>query len=147
MGLRVLTMWVESDVAYSVCTFVTEFKQYEGLVKSFVDHGFSYSDCEYIYVDNSETNQYDAYRGINKFLTTASGRYVIICHQDVLLMDDGRQKLDAVLKEGSIGSIQVLGRLWKRRRRLSWAAGASPFGSLWGKSTHRAAAAKGERSR
>ena len=69
------------------------------LVKSFVDHGFSYNDCEYIYIDNSETNQYDAYRGINKFLTTANGKYVVICHQDVLLIDDGRQKLDAVLKE------------------------------------------------
>jgi hypothetical protein len=89
----------ESSVIYSFCTFVTQFGQYDELVKSFVDHGFSYNDCEYIYIDNSEGNQYDAYRGINKFLTTASGRYVIICHQDVLLIDDGRQKLDAVLKE------------------------------------------------
>lgn len=89
----------ESSVVYSICTFVTRFEQYDALVKSFVYHGFSYNDCEYIYIDNSEKNQYDAYRGINKFLTTATGRYIVICHQDVLLVDDGRQKLDTVLRE------------------------------------------------
>ena len=89
----------ESGIAYSICTFVTQFGQYKDLVKSLVDHGFSYNDCEYIYIDNSEKIQYDAYQGINKFLTTAKGRYIVICHQDVLLIDDGRQKLDAVLSE------------------------------------------------
>ena len=78
---------------------MTKLDQYKALVKSFVDRGFSYSDCEYLYINNSKENQYDAYRGINKFLTTAKGRYVVICHQDVLLVDDDRQKLDAVLSE------------------------------------------------
>ena len=89
----------ESGIAYSICTFVTRFGQYKDLVKSFVDHGFSYDDCQYIYIDNSEKIQYDDYQGINKFLTTARGRYIVICHQDVLLIDDGRQKLDAILRE------------------------------------------------
>ena len=89
----------DNQIVYSICTFVTRFEQYRAAVKTFVDHGFSYNDCEYIYIDNSDKNQYDAYRGINKFLTTANGRYIIICHQDVLLVDDGREKLDAVLKE------------------------------------------------
>jgi len=89
----------DSDVIYSICTFVTRFNQYSDLVKSFVDHGFSYRDCEYIYIDNTNNNQYDAFRGINKFLTTARGKYIVICHQDVLLVDDGREKLDAVLSE------------------------------------------------
>jgi hypothetical protein len=89
----------DSDIVYSICTFVTRFDQYNDLIKSFVDHGFSYNDCEYIYIDNTDKNQYDAYRGINKFLTTSKGKYIVICHQDVLLVDDGRQKLDAVLSE------------------------------------------------
>ena len=89
----------ESGIVYSICTFVTRFEQYKDLVKSFVEHGFAYNDCEYIYIDNSEKNQYDNYQGINKFLTTARGRYIVICHQDVLLIDDGRQKLDTVLRE------------------------------------------------
>ena len=89
----------ESCVVYSICTFVTQFGQYKDLVKSFVNQEFSYNDCEYIYIDNSDENQYDGYSGINKFLTTENGRYIVICHQDVLLIDDGRDKLDAVLRE------------------------------------------------
>jgi hypothetical protein len=89
----------DSRVVYSICTFVTKFEQYKDLVKSFVNHDFTYIDCEYIYVDNSGKNQYDAYSGINKLLTTATGRYIVICHQDILLIDDGREKLDAVLME------------------------------------------------
>ena len=89
----------DSGVIYSICTFVTRFDQYNNLVNSFVSHGFSYNDCEYIYIDNSKDNRYDAYRGINKLLTTAKGKYIVICHQDVLLIDDGREKLDAVLSE------------------------------------------------
>ena len=89
----------DNGIIYSICTFVTRFDQYKAAAKSFVDHGFSYHDCEYMYIDNSDENQYDAYRGINKFLTTANGKYIVICHQDVLLIDDGREKLDAVLGE------------------------------------------------
>lgn len=89
----------DSGVVYSICTFVTRIEQYKTLVKSFVDHGFSYEDCEYIYIDNSSSSQYDAYRGVNKLLTVARGRYIVLCHQDVLLVNDGREKLDAVLSE------------------------------------------------
>ena len=89
----------DNGIVYSICTFITRFEQYKAAVKSFVDHGFSYHDCEYMYIDNSDENQYDAYRGINKFLTTANGKYIVLCHQDVLLIDDGREKLDAVLGE------------------------------------------------
>ncbi len=89
----------ERGVVYSICTFVTKFEQYKGLVRSLVDYGFSYKDCEYLYIDNSEINQYDAYQGVNKFLTTAHGRYIVICRQDVLLIDHDRQRLDAVLRE------------------------------------------------
>ena len=89
----------DNGIVYSICTFVTRSEQYKAAAKSFVDHGFSYNDCEYLYIDNSDKNQYDAYRGINKFLTTANGKYIVICHQDVLLVDDGREKLDAVLGE------------------------------------------------
>ena len=89
----------DSGVIYSICTFVTRIEQYKVLVKSFVDRGFSYEDCEYLYIDNSSNIQYDAYRGINKLLTVTRGRYIVLCHQDIILIDDGREKLDAVLSE------------------------------------------------
>jgi hypothetical protein len=88
-----------SETRYSICTFVTLRSQYDEMVESFVSHGFAYDDCEYLYIDNSEKNHYEAYAGINKFLTIAKGRYVIICHQDLLLLEDDRKKLDAVLEE------------------------------------------------
>jgi hypothetical protein len=69
------------------------------MVESFVSHGFSYDDCEYLYIDNSETNHYEAYAGINKFLAISKGLYIIICHQDLLLLQDDRKKLDAVIEE------------------------------------------------
>lgn len=88
-----------SKFSYSICTFVTNHSQYNDMVDSFVSHGFLYDDCEYLYIDNSETNRYDAFAGLNKFLTVATGLYIIICHQDVLLLEDGRKKLDAVIEE------------------------------------------------
>ena len=62
-----------SPFRYSVCTFVNNRLQYKNMVDSFVSRGFSYDDCEYLYIDNSEDNRYEAYAGINKFLTVASG--------------------------------------------------------------------------
>jgi hypothetical protein len=89
---------VATGIRYSICTLVTNKDQYDGMLSSFADHGFNESDCEFIQIDNSNTNQYDAYQGLNLFLTVARGEYIIICHQDILLIDD-RVKLDAVLED------------------------------------------------
>jgi hypothetical protein len=55
-----------SEVRYTICTFVTRHSKYNDMVESFVSHGFSYDDCEYLYIDNSQTNRIDAFAGINK---------------------------------------------------------------------------------
>jgi hypothetical protein len=94
-----ITETKSSEIRYSICTFVTRHSQYNDMVESFVSHGFSYGDCEYLYIDNSEANRCEAYAGINKFLTTARGLDVIICHQDLLLLEDDRTKLDSVIRE------------------------------------------------
>ena len=100
MGQPIEISQVKSDeIRYSICTFVTRRSQYSEMVESYVSHGFSYDDCEFLYIDNSETNRYEAYAGINKFLTTAKGLYIIICHQDVRLLQDDRKKLDSVIEE------------------------------------------------
>ena len=61
----------DSGVAYSICTFVTRFRQYKELVNSFVDHGFSYNDCEYIYIDNSEKRLIPQAPGVRWVVTKA----------------------------------------------------------------------------
>jgi len=78
----------DENPVFSVCTLVTDYQQYQQMVRSFHEHGFSGSDCEYLFLDNSATNRYDGFSGINRLLQTARGRYIVVCHQDILLIDD-----------------------------------------------------------
>ncbi len=79
---------------YSICTLANKPSEYVEMVNSFVKAGFGESDCEYIYSDNSINNEFEAFGGINRFLREAKGEFVIVCHQDVLLTIDDRQKLE-----------------------------------------------------
>jgi hypothetical protein len=67
--------------------------------QTFAAGGFAAPDCEFLYLDNSAGNRFDAYAGYNLFLRAARGEYVILCHQDVRLLSDGRDRLDAVIAE------------------------------------------------
>ncbi len=80
--------------AFSICTLVTDKAQYQRFLTSFENAGFNNSDCEFLYIDNSENNQADAYQGINRMIHAASGRYLICCHQDILLDFDQRPTLE-----------------------------------------------------
>lgn len=73
---------------FSVCTLVTNLQEYQAMVDSFKNAGFNEQNTEFIYIDNSEGNAYDGYSGLNRFLNTADGKYIIICHQDILLNFD-----------------------------------------------------------
>lgn len=95
---------VEADVNYyaeekrfSICTLMTNSAQYFEMLKSFQSHGFNAKDCEFLYLDNSTTNRWDAFAGLNLFLNTARGRYIILCHQDIRLHTDGINQLEMVL--------------------------------------------------
>lgn len=89
----------EASICYSVCTIVTRPHEYADMVNSFVSRGFREPECEFLYLDNSEGNTFDAYAGYNLFLNVARGSYVILCHQDILLIEDDRPKLDMILEE------------------------------------------------
>lgn len=106
---------------FSICSLVTRREEYMEMVESFVDHGFTPADCEYLYIDNSELNVFDAFSGYNLFLAEARGDYIILCHQDIVLLEDGRLELEARLAEleardpnwgvcGNVGGIE-LGRV------------------------------------
>ena len=84
---------------YSICTVVTKAAQYGAMVEGFAARGFAAEDCEFLYVDNSAGNRFDAHAAYNLFLDVAAGDYVILCHQDVVLLEDGRARLDAVIAE------------------------------------------------
>ena len=87
------------SVRFSICTLVTDHSEYAAMVGSFRAGGFDGSDCEYLYLDNSLENAFDAFAGGNIFLREASGDFIILCHQDLLLLDDDRTTLETRLAE------------------------------------------------
>jgi len=80
---------IEYPYDFSICTLMTQTDQYHKMLRSFMEAGFSPDRCEYLYIDNSKENLYDAYGAFNIFLQRAQGRYIIICHQDIELIYDG----------------------------------------------------------
>jgi hypothetical protein len=97
--IRADTVSPDGGVRYSICTLMTRPAQYAEMTESFRRMGFDGDDCEYLFLDNAVSNRYDAYTGLNLFLSVARGRYVILCHQDILLEQDGREQLDRVLAD------------------------------------------------
>lgn len=92
----------EMRVRYSICTIISRAEEYAEMVDSFKQHGFQEPLCEYLYLDNTQGNVFDSYTGYNLFLTVAQGEYIILCHQDVQLIQDGRAKLDVVLEDMNV---------------------------------------------
>jgi len=88
-----------SQIKYSICTLVTNKLEYEEMVASFINAGFDPAFCEYLYIDNSNQNKYDAYSGIAKFLQLAKGKYILLCHQDLIANFDRIEKLERCIEE------------------------------------------------
>jgi hypothetical protein len=85
---------------FSICSIVNRPAQYAEMVKSFQAGGFTAAaGCEYLYLDNSSSNRYEAYSGYNFFLRFAKGKYLILCHQDVSLIEDGFDRMNEVIEE------------------------------------------------
>ncbi len=64
---------------------------------SFAAHGFTPGVTEFLHLDNSARNAWDAYAGLARLLDQARGAHVILCHQDVRLIGDDAAKLAALL--------------------------------------------------
>jgi GT2 family glycosyltransferase len=103
---------------FSICSLVTDKQEYDQMRTSFHSAGFTEENSEFLYADNSNGNTYDGYQGVKAFLTKATGTYIIICHQDVLLSYD---TIDTLMQ-----CIEELGRLDK-----NWAiAGNAGYNGL-----------------
>ena len=85
--------------AFSICTLVTDHADYLAMQASFAAHGFGPEAAEFLHLDNSVGNRWDAFAGLAAMLAEARGRYVICCHQDVRLIGDGATALLARLAE------------------------------------------------
>jgi hypothetical protein len=96
-SIRADLRWQEKCIRYSICTIVTRPAEYSEMVESFRSHGFREPECEFLYLDNTQGNAFDAYSGNNLFLNVALGEFIVLCHQDILLIGDGRAELDEAL--------------------------------------------------
>ncbi|RZK37823.1 MAG: acyl esterase [Pedobacter sp.] len=76
------------EYEFSICSLVTRKDEYDEMVDSFQRSGFTDDICEFIYADNTRSNLFDAYEAINYFLRKANGKYIILCHQDILINKD-----------------------------------------------------------
>lgn len=84
---------------YSICTLASRPDEYQEMVASFIAAGFTPDICEYLCIDNSKKNTYDAFAGFNRFLREAKSEYIIVCHQDILLNEHKIADLDLRINE------------------------------------------------
>jgi hypothetical protein len=87
-----------SEVAFTFATLLTDQPVYDAFRASLARGGFTHNDCEFLVVDNQATNRGDGYTGLNALMDAARGQYVVLCHQDLLLIDN-RETLERALCE------------------------------------------------
>lgn len=80
---------------YTIGTLVNDRAQYADMLASFHANGFTDADCEFLPAFDPAS----AYSALNAILAAARGRFVILCHQDIRLLDDGRDALDQRLAD------------------------------------------------
>jgi hypothetical protein len=88
-----------TEPRYTIATLVSNRTHYDAMLASFRAGGFEDSDCQYLFIDNTGPLQSDAYSGLNAALNAARAPIVILCHQDVRLIDDDRKVLERRLTE------------------------------------------------
>ncbi len=96
---RITKSAAESLPLFTVCTIVTNLNEYAAMRTSFVEHGFTNENTSFSFADNSNGNEFDAFEAYNIFLVEARSKYIILCHQDILLLQDGFYELLVRLHE------------------------------------------------
>ncbi len=88
-----------SGPKFSVCALVQSQDRFDRLIASFVRLGFTAATTEFLAADNRAGNQFDGYSWQGPLLAQARGRYVIFCHDDIELIDQGHDDLSALLDD------------------------------------------------
>ena len=66
-------------------TIANDLQAYAEMKQSFLSAGFDESRCQYSVFDNLNENIYDPYRVIDTICSDTTEKYIILCHQDILL--------------------------------------------------------------
>jgi hypothetical protein len=85
--------------SFSICTLVNDRAMHVEMVESFIAGGFGPEIAEYIALDTTIGVGCDAFQGIPRLLAAARGQHVVLCHQDVRVLEDGAAALLARLAE------------------------------------------------
>ncbi|MEO6582992.1 MAG: hypothetical protein ABIO05_01635 [Ferruginibacter sp.] len=71
---------------FSICTLVNNPGEYELMKESFIKNGFT-EHCEFLIADNISRNNFNPYQALRRFMQEATGRYLVVVHQDVRCID------------------------------------------------------------
>ena len=89
----------DHGLMFSVCSLVRDEWKYDRLRESFLRCGFTAATTEFLAADNRGGNRLDGYTWHKALLPEARGRYVIFCHDDVELIEEGAEHLLACLAD------------------------------------------------
>ena len=98
-GARAIDGGNDGRPRFSICTMVSDMAQYREMLATFHSNGFVAPACEFLYVDNTAANRFDGFQACNLFLRQARGVFIVLTHQDVRLLSDGFDRLNAVIDE------------------------------------------------
>lgn len=90
---------VSFDKEIAFYTLVTRIDEYREMVESAKRAGFDNDNINFYYFDNSNSNRYHGYNGINYAIKSSNARYIIFCHQDILFSYDNYDKLMNCIKD------------------------------------------------
>jgi hypothetical protein len=82
-----------SDLTFSICSLVRDSEKYDTLLRSFARNGFTPENSEFLAADNRNQNRFDGYSWHKALLAEARGRFVVFCHDDIELIDEGFDNL------------------------------------------------------
>lgn len=95
--VQFITDQMNSTVAVSVVTLVSDQDKYQRVLDSFYAYGFNAQNCEFIALDNRDRNRFDGYAALRQAVPKCSGQYILFCHDDVELIEDGFDDLMQLL--------------------------------------------------
>lgn len=90
---------MNNEFKFSICTLVSRLDQYIQLRASLTEGGFNNSNSEFHVIDNSESNQMDAYEGIRFFIRNSKNDLIIIVHQDVSFAQNSYKRLCFIIND------------------------------------------------
>ncbi len=86
-------------IKFSFCTLTNNLQEYQEMVNSANMAGFDEKNSEFLYLNNSRKNEFEAYQGLNLMMSHARGEFLILCHQDILFNEDKLSKLEKCLDD------------------------------------------------